>query len=1118
MQYFIYPFLLCCLLNLPIYSTAQLIEDFSDGDFTENPVWFGQDSFFQINPSKQLQTKPFNNHLGERMLFTNQTISAQMEWRVWLRLAFNPSAQNQVRWILSATDTSLKNAYYVQLGGSTGSTDSISLYKEINGQKYCIIPGRAATIGKTNNLVQLKVTRDAGGNWELFSDTGSSNIFIREGSTLDSSIGLGILHGFTFKCTSGNVSNLYADNVYAGLPILDKIAPKLLYFEMLNPQQIVLQFSEKMNQIGSAQIEFSQLQKAQASSVNQETWNIHLEQAIIPDSFFTFHLKQLSDLANNSLDTQLVWAYHVLEKDEIILTELLPDPDPVQGLPNAEFIELHNYTRFPVLLKDFNISDPSTQGNILPIILNPYEFAILCANKDTSLFKAFGKTIGMPVWPSLNNSQDTIRLKYKEEIWQEIGYNLDYYQDKEKELGGYSLTLINPNHLCWGAKNWTSSSNNMGGTPGRINDIWETKKDTSSAQLSQLNIKNAWQIELQFNKEITFQKTWKNHIQEQGIQLENIWANTTNSKNVFLQFKVPMQHQFEYQFELNPLIDCLQNKGKQQIQFTYLEAKEPKQNELIITEIYYDELRKGNFPQEEFIELYNKTEHPINLCNMTLSDAVGSVKFPNYILAAKSYLIVCHKNHAANFSLYGSTLGMNSWPSLNSSDNLHLSDSNGFLLHQVQYTDSWLKSTAKIYSCSIEMIDINNPCAGANNWRGSIHPNGASLGNRNSVSANNPDVHPPQLIRIYVPHINQIQVSFSEHLDSISLLNPLNFSLNPILYPKNIYTDPNKRNTIYVNYDKSLQEETDYVMQIPSIQDCAFNTSAPIQSLNFQIPRAPKQGEIIINEVLFNPEKDAYDFIELYNTSQAHLDVSKLQICKINNQGILEECERFAEEGIQLAPNQYMAISEFPALAQNNAYPIQVSDWISHKIPSMNDDFGTIILVDQMHNILDSVYYSDQMHLSFFHHTEGVSLEKINPYITRFEVNNWISAAETQNFSTPCKKNSQFKLSSGQSGKFSCPKSYFSPDADGHDELLSFEYQTGGGHWVADLSIHTSEGKLVKDICKSTLLANSGELHWAGDTNTGERAPIGNYIALWNCYSDKGETEQHKIVISLLAK
>ena len=47
--------ILLLLLLLPISLLAQVTDDFSDGDFTQNPTWSGTTEQYIVNNSKQLQ-------------------------------------------------------------------------------------------------------------------------------------------------------------------------------------------------------------------------------------------------------------------------------------------------------------------------------------------------------------------------------------------------------------------------------------------------------------------------------------------------------------------------------------------------------------------------------------------------------------------------------------------------------------------------------------------------------------------------------------------------------------------------------------------------------------------------------------------------------------------------------------------------------------------------------------------------------------------------------------------------------------------------------------------------------------------------------------------------------
>jgi len=136
--------------------------------------------------------------------------------------------------------------------------------------------------------------------------------------------------------------------------------------------------------------------------------------------------------------------------------------------------------------------------------------------------------------------------------------------------------------------------------------------------------------------------------------------------------------------EILLLLFCLQD----------LRADDQTKNQefdVIISEIYADLSPVIGLPEAEFVELYNRSSTPINLLNWAFADR-GNPKAieTDFELAPGNYVILTKTSNLNLFSPFGDVIGINSFPSLNDSDDdLRLINSQGKLIHQVNYKRNW---------------------------------------------------------------------------------------------------------------------------------------------------------------------------------------------------------------------------------------------------------------------------------------------------------------------------------------------------------------------------------------------------------------------------------------------
>ncbi len=186
------------LLLISGFSHAQLTENFNDGDFTNDLSWSGNTSDFIVNAALQLQS---NNSVTNSSFYisTPSTKATIAEWNFWVQFAFNPSSNNYMDVYLTSFLSDLSDVsntgYFVRIGNTD---DEISLYrKDASGTATRIIDGTDGILNTSNNIIKIKVTRDADGQWILSRNIGGTgNSYINEGMVTDDTYTVSSYFGF----------------------------------------------------------------------------------------------------------------------------------------------------------------------------------------------------------------------------------------------------------------------------------------------------------------------------------------------------------------------------------------------------------------------------------------------------------------------------------------------------------------------------------------------------------------------------------------------------------------------------------------------------------------------------------------------------------------------------------------------------------------------------------------------------------------------------------------------------------------------------------------------------------------------------------------------------------
>jgi hypothetical protein len=542
--------------------------------------------------------------------------------------------------------------------------------------------------------------------------------------------------------------------------------------------------------------------------------------------------------------------------------------------------------------------------------------------------------------------------------------------------------------------------------------------------------------------------------------------------------------------------------------------------DIIISEIMADPSPVVALPPKEYLELYNRTHEPLNLKNWSLSDGIANCIFPDRTIAPGSFMIVCQMEDTVLFSRYGKTTGLRSFPALtNEGKILFIRDSKTTLIHGVKYSSDWYEDILKADGgWALEINDTDYPFFEYGNWQASESREGGTPGRINSVSGVNPDKIFSGIENVFPDDSSKLSLKFSETI----------IGLNKKI--ESIQIEGSTIDTLF-NSDPLLREYTAFLSQPlrngmiykmtvgDDVTDFAGNKMDK-KEFRFGLPETVKAGDILFNELLFNPYPEEPDYIEFFNCSDKIINASDLLLVSVNDE--LHDTSSVvlvSSENHCILPRNYNVITSdkktllerFSSSDPDNIFEVS-------SLPSMPDEKGHLILYNRYLEKIDEVFYNEKMHYSLLSGCEGISLEKIRTNSVSADKTQWHSAAESSGWGTPGAPNSVLSESPESGDKVNLSSTRITPDNDGNEDFLVIDFKLAGIGNIISIDVFDENGRFVKKLTDNLLAGPGASIIWNGTGGDEKLVSTGIYILLITVFDDAGKTHKWKKVCTVIRR
>ncbi len=255
---------------------------------------------------------------------------------------------------------------------------------------------------------------------------------------------------------------------------------------------------------------------------------------------------------------------------------------------------------------------------------------------------------------------------------------------------------------------------------------------------------------------------------------------------------------------------------------------------------------------------------------------------------------------------------------------------------------------------------------------------------------------------------------------------------------------------------------------------------------------------IVINEVMFKPEDNSFEWIELYNRSSCGYLVDNFEISDASGSKILFSGYIESEDYLVVAENEEHLLIKYSQA--DSVRVVQAENWTS-----LNNTEELLLLMDQYGTEFETIEYSGS------ECPEDLSLERINPNIEP-QSDNWGFSIDS---ATPANRNSIFVVTLPANSKLSINPQVFSPFR-GERTIVSYHLPEKLSR--VTLRIFDLKGRLKRKLIDQKIQASTGEIIWDGKNSKNRILPVGIYILLMEAVSLETEKVYSHTETMVIAK